>query len=89
MTVYDDEEKAFRRVETMKKSGMWPGVRRAGTGCVVTFDPDDEPVPDLPSAPNSELGWERDRRDQREPDASRASAYPPKSAPAGVQRRLP
>ena len=90
--IYDDEDKAFRRVETLKKSGMWPGVRRAGTGRVtVTFDPDDagEVPPDLPSAPNSELGWERDRRDQRQPDASHAPAYAPKSAPVGVQRRLP
>jgi hypothetical protein len=92
----DDEDKAFRRVETLKKSGMWPGVRRAGTGCVVTFDPDElgEPAPDLPSAPQSELGWERGTHRQHEPAGSRREhgrpeAGPPLVTDAGIERVLP
>jgi hypothetical protein len=94
--IYDDEDKALRRVETLKKSGMWPGVRRAGTGRVVTFDPDDlgEIPPDLPSAPQSELGQERNQQHtQREPRADQVHAYPAKSGPlvvqAGIERVLP
>lgn len=72
--IYGSEEQAFRRVETLKQRGVWPGVRRVFGGWELTYDPADlsEPVPDLPSAPNSELGWER-RHTQRSPQPSRGN----------------
>jgi hypothetical protein len=92
--IYGSEEQAFRRVETLKQRGVWPGVRyRADGAFEVTYDPDvlGEPTPDLPSAPQSELGWERNQQHtQREPRASdRTHAYPAKSKPLVMERRLP
>jgi hypothetical protein len=40
MTVYGSEEAAFRRVDTLKQSGIWPGVRRVFGGWELTCDPD-------------------------------------------------
>jgi len=93
--IYTTEEQAFRRVETLKKQGRCPGVRRAPGGWELTSDPDDagEVPPDLPSAPQSELGQERNQQHtQREPRADRPHAYPVKSKPlvvqAGIERVL-
>jgi hypothetical protein len=94
--IYGSEEQAFRRVEGLKQRGVWPGVRRVFGGWELTYDPADlgEPPPDLPSAPNSELGWER-RRTQREPGPSTTARHRPDgntwaaAPPVGVDRRLP
>ena len=40
MTVYSSEEAAFRRVDTLKRSGIWPGVRRVPGGWALTYDPE-------------------------------------------------
>jgi hypothetical protein len=39
--VYADEAAAFRRVDTLKAVGIWPGViTRADGTCVLTYDPE-------------------------------------------------
>jgi hypothetical protein len=94
--IYPTEEAAFRRVETLKKQGRCPGVRRVEGGWELTSDPDmaGEPAPDLPSAPQSELGWERGTHRQHEPAGSRREhgrpeAGPPLVTDAGIERVLP
>lgn len=38
---YATEERAFARVETLKHSGIWPGVIRHGDGTFdLTYDPE-------------------------------------------------
>jgi hypothetical protein len=50
--IYATEEQAFRRVETLKQRGVWPGVRTRHDGTSeVTYDPDV-----LGETPNSSLG---------------------------------
>ena len=100
--IYNDEDAAFRRAEAVRLQGKWwPGVIRHRDGTfTLTYDPLDQPAPDLPSAPNSELGWEHVRPVQRQPSdmgggghvwAAAMTARPPRS-PYGadpVDRRLP
>lgn len=38
--VYAAEDAALARVEVLKRSGHWPGVRRTGQGWVLLFDPE-------------------------------------------------
>jgi hypothetical protein len=92
--IYDDEDKAFRRVEALKNRGLWwAGVIRHHDGTfTLTHDPD-EPSPDLPSAPHSELGSGERYSQQHEPAGShrehgRPEASPPLVTDAGIERVL-
>jgi hypothetical protein len=89
--IYDDEDVAFRRAESIRLQGKWwPGVIRHRDGTFeLTYDPLDEVAPDLPSAPNSELGWERNlQHTQREPDASHGRAPREAATPFLVMNRM-
>lgn len=37
--IYNDENDAIRRVEQLRRVGIWPGYFRCGLGWRLTFDP--------------------------------------------------
>jgi hypothetical protein len=96
--IYDDEEKAFLRAEAVRLQGKWwPGVIRHRDGTfTLTYDPLDDAgaLPDMPSAPFSELGIEQRYRSQHEPrgslrDHGRPAGPLYRGVLPGLDRRIP
>ena len=94
--IYATEEQAFRRVETLKARGVWPGVRYRADGTFeVTYDPDvlGEVAADLPGGRDMGSEGRAGGRTQRAADASSyrrlPESTPPKVIQAGMERVLP